>query len=90
MVFNREIKLVDGNDVYVCGNVIGPNAKPTRLGFYWYFLRWLSYVGMVLTGLVGVLSLGFINWSIELRTIRWFLDYAEGAGLPNGEKEIKQ
>jgi len=43
----------------------------------WYFLRWLSYVGMFIGGMLGVLSFGFWNSGFELKSYLWFLDYAE-------------
>jgi hypothetical protein len=48
-----------------------------KFGLTYHFLRWISFWGMFATGLVGVLTLGFVCRSIELKTCKWFLDYCE-------------
>lgn len=45
-----------------------------RYSFRWYFLRWLTYVAATAEGIVGVLTLGCVDWGVSLHAQSLFLD----------------
>lgn len=60
-----------GNTQSIIDYVLEPLRKPRR----WYFLRWLSYWGSLIGGIIGILTLGFCDaYIINQWFDRWFID----------------
>lgn len=53
-----------------------------KTNFNWHLLRWFCEVVKTLTGIVGVLSFGFIRFEyLDLKAMSFYLNYTEKINL---------
>ncbi len=51
-----------------------------------YIIRWLTYFGRCIDGLLGIVTLGFYDSGINLLTSNLFIDYCDKHNLKGKNK----